>query len=68
MGNKKKYSSYRWNCLPVVSKIENNNPQSNEERIESKKALLKILVENKTLTQEEADTKLKKFKKSLKQL
>ena len=66
MGNKKKYSSYRWNCLPVVSKIEKNNSQSNEERIKSKKTLLKILVENKILTQEEANRKLENFIKEIK--
>ncbi len=66
MNKEKPFSSYRWNTPPVIGKVEHGKPQTKEERIENKKTLLKILVERKIITQEEADNKLKEFIKSFK--
>ena len=59
------YSSYRWN-EPIKAIVDGEQKQSEEERIKSKKTLLKILVENKTLTQEEASKRLEDFIESIK--
>lgn len=61
MSKEKLFSSYRWNDVPVTGKIKKGKEQSKEERIKSKKALLEILVKNKTINQEEADRKLEDF-------
>lgn len=66
MNKEKPFSSYRWKCPPIVGKVEDGEPQSKEERIKNKKTLLKILVKNKTLTQEEANQRLEKFLKNIK--
>ncbi len=60
MSDNKLFSSYRWH-EPIKAKPCGDEKQTKEERIESKKELLKILVERKELTQEEADKRLKKF-------
>lgn len=65
MSKEKLYSSYRWNePIKAISLGKQKLPK--EERIKSKKILLKILVENETLTQEEANERLEKFIKELK--
>lgn len=65
MSKEKLYSSYRWN-EPIKAIVSGEQKQSKKERIKSKKTLLKILVENKTLTQEEADKRLEEFIESIK--
>lgn len=65
MSRKELYSSYRWN-EPIKAIQNGKQKQSKEERIKSKRTLLKILVENKTLTQEEADKELEEFIKKVK--
>lgn len=54
------YSSYRWN-EPIKAEVIGYEKQSKEERIESKRTLLKAMVEGKVITQEEANKKLKEF-------
>ena len=65
MNKDKLFSSYRWN-EPIKTILAGEQKQTKEERIKSKKKLLKILVENKTLTQEEANKRLEEFIKNLK--
>lgn len=54
------YSSYRWQ-EPIKAKVIGYKEQSKEERIESKKKLLKAMVESKVITKEEADKKMKEY-------
>lgn len=54
------YSSYRWR-EPIKAKVVGFKEQSKEERIESKKMLLKAMVESKVITKEEADIRLKEY-------
>lgn len=65
MSKEKSFSSYRWNEPPIIGKVEKGKEQSKEERIESKKVLLKILVDRKELSQKEADERLSNFIESL---
>lgn len=65
MSKEKLYSSYSWN-EPIKAIVDGEQKQSKEERIKSKKTLLRILVEDKTLTQEEANKKLEEFIKNIK--
>ena len=59
MSKEKLYNSSRWHNDTSGEPIECTE-QSKEERIKSAKMLLKILVDKKELTQEEADERLKK--------
>ncbi|MBP3464107.1 MAG: hypothetical protein J6K45_06485 [Clostridia bacterium] len=65
MSKKKLFSSYRWNELPIIGKVEKGKEQSKEEEIEGEKTLLKILVDRKEMSQEEADERLSNFIESL---
>lgn len=65
MSKEKLYSSYRWN-EPIKAIANGERKQPKEERIKSKKTLLRILVEDKILTQEEANKKIEEFKKNIK--
>lgn len=60
MSKEKLFSSYRWH-EPIKAKVVGYQEMTKEEKIESKKDLLNILVDNKELTQEEADKRLKDF-------
>lgn len=66
MNKEKPFSSYRWHTPPVVGESKDGKPQTREERIESKKTLLEILVRQKVITQEEADNQLAEFIKNYK--
>ncbi|MCI8470395.1 MAG: hypothetical protein HFJ35_02725 [Clostridia bacterium] len=65
MSEKKLFSSYRWTEAPKATKIRQAPKPPKEEQIKNKETLLKIMVDRKILTQEEADERLNNFKKEL---